>query len=160
MARNSIDRDRTRRDRQHLAETPARGSAESVHYGKKFAETEAHLRARNHEPGTPPGIPELQSDDHLGSTDAQVSPTPAQASSGAAASETGQGPHSRPADRLRSDPPPVGGLAMAVAFGADALDAFRRLGQASRTVALLPLRAARLVWRLGTTWIRGSPGRA
>jgi len=49
---------------------------------------------------------------------------------------------------------------MVMAFGADTVDAFRRLGEASRTVALLPVRAARLLLRLGTTWIRGSPGRA
>ena len=157
MARHSIDRDRTRRDRQHLAEAAHEGPLGAVHHGKRFAETEARLRARSHaaEPA-----PDGDADAHLGSTDAQVSPTPAQPSSGAAASETGRGPGPRGAPRPPGEPPPEGGLAMAVAFGTDAIEAFQRLGQASRAVALLPVRAVRLVLQLSTGWIRGSPGRA
>jgi hypothetical protein len=158
MARHSTDRDRTRRDRQHLAEPASRPGHEPVHYGKKFAETEAHLRAKTSDPRPPEGS---RSDDHLGSTDAQVSHTPAQASSGATASETARGPAAPGRGQRSSAPPPAeDGLAMVVTFGTDAVDAFRRLGEASQAVVLLPVRAARMVLRLGTSWIRGSPGRA
>src|SRR5215813_7181950 len=115
MARHSTDRDRTRRDKHHLAEPATPGSRQPLHYGRKFAETEAHLHARSHEHETSPS--EAPADDHLGSTDAQVSPTPAHASSGATASETGHGPGSPvPARGPRTELPPAGGLAMVVAF--------------------------------------------
>ena len=157
MARRSTDRDRTRRDRQHLAEPPAGGSDRRIHYGRKFAQTEATLHARAQ--ANPTGE-SRDADRHLGSPDAQVSPTPAHASSGAAASETGRGPGPAPAGRRESEPAPLGTWTMLLAFGADSLEAFQRLGTATRAVALIPVRGARLLFRLSTTWLRGSPGRA
>ena len=157
MARHSTDRDRARRDRQHLAEPVAGGPNRPIHHGRKFAETEAklHARAQAHPTEAPTGA-----DGHLGSTDAQVSPTPAHASSGAVASETGRGPGAAAPARPGSEPAPLGTGTMLLAFGADTIEAFQRLGAAARAVALLPVRGARLLLRLGTSWLRGSPGRA
>jgi hypothetical protein len=157
MARHSTDRDRTRRDKQHLAQPVAGDPSSTIHYGRKFAETETklHARARPHPAEAP-----TAADGHLGSTDAQVSPTPAHPSSGAAASETGRGPGSSAPARPGSEPAPLGAGTMLLAFGADSIEAFQRLGAAVRAVALLPVRGVRLLSRLGRTWLRGSPGRA
>jgi hypothetical protein len=157
MARHSPDRDRTRRDKQHLAEPPVPGASGPLHHGKRFAETEARLRARTHGQG-PAGRPAVASDDHLGSTDAQVVPTPSHASSGARANETGRrGPGPLPR-QTQSDPSPPASAAL-VTFGSEAVDAFRRLGQASRAVVLLPVRAAQLLLRVSRSWTTRSPGR-
>jgi hypothetical protein len=88
-----IDRDLARRDKQEVAEQPAASQGETdIHYGKKFAETEAILKARAEEraaadsehsgPGATP-------DEHLGSTESQTIATPAPPSSGAVADEVG-----------------------------------------------------------------------
>jgi len=114
--------DRARRDKQDLAAQSSTGQAGTeVHYGKRFAETEAILKARAEERAAhdESGAP----DEHLGSTDAQVSPTPAQPSSGAVADETGMPGMTRaarsrkPRDRRRSGPafrrddtPPLGSM--------------------------------------------------
>jgi hypothetical protein len=159
MTRHTPDRDRTRRDKQHLAAPPDHGAPEPLHHGKRFAETEARVRARTHAPGTGhSGSPEPASDDHLGSTDAQVSPTPSHASAGAAANETGRRGPAPVSQPRQSDPSPAAAAAL-LTFGSEAIDALRRLGQASRAVALLPVRAAGLLLRLSRRWLTGSPGR-
>jgi hypothetical protein len=88
-----IDRDLARRDKQEVAAQSAASQGEtSVHYGKKFAETEAILKARAEERAAAEaaqhqaaGAPDM----HLGSTEEQVTATPAQRASGAVASEVG-----------------------------------------------------------------------
>jgi hypothetical protein len=82
--------DRARRDKQELAAQASAGQGETdIHYGKRFAETEAILKARVEERAAAETHEESAPDEHLGSTDAQVSPTPAQPSTGAVADETG-----------------------------------------------------------------------
>jgi hypothetical protein len=86
------DPDLARRDKQELAvQSSAEQGETEIHYGKRFAETEAILKARaeeraaaaaEHERGVPP-------DQHLGSTEEQVSPTPPPPSTGTVADETG-----------------------------------------------------------------------
>src|SRR5215472_2729264 len=111
--------ERARRDKQELAAQPSTGQGETdVHYGKRFAETEAILKARAEERAAAASAP----DEHLGSTDAQVSPTPAQPSTGAVADETGMpgmaraGHPRKTRDRRRSarpardDTPPLGSM--------------------------------------------------
>jgi hypothetical protein len=85
------DSDRARRDKQELAAQASTGQGETeVHYGKRFAETEAILKARAEERAAAGTHDESSApDQHLGSTDAQVSPTPAQPSTGAVADEIG-----------------------------------------------------------------------
>jgi len=118
------DPDRARRDKQELAAQSSTGQGETdVHYGKRFAETEAILKARAEERAAAAEVHEESGgpDQHLGSTDSQVSPTPAQPSTGAVADETGMpgmahDAHPRkPRDRPRSarvarrdETPPLG----------------------------------------------------
>jgi hypothetical protein len=89
-----------RSDKHEAATRPAapHGNTE-VHYGKKFAETEAILRARAEERVAAeterPAGPLESEDNHLGSTEAQVTTTPAQPSSGAVADEAGRPGESR-----------------------------------------------------------------
>ena len=116
--------ERARRDKQELAAQSSTGQGETdVHYGKRFAETEAILKARAEERAAAEAHEgSAAPDEHLGSTDAQVSPTPAQPSTGAVADETGmpgmaRGAHPRKTrDRRRSarpardDTPPLGSM--------------------------------------------------
>ncbi|RPH64487.1 MAG: hypothetical protein EHM78_26505 [Myxococcaceae bacterium] len=87
------DRDLARRDKQEIAAQSAVPQGETdIHYGKKFAETEAILKARaeeraaaeaeQHEAADAPDV-------HLGSTEEQVTATPAPPGTGAVASEVG-----------------------------------------------------------------------
>jgi hypothetical protein len=114
--------ERARRDKQELAAQPSTGQGETdVHYGKRFAETEAILKARAEERAAA-AAESSAPDEHLGSTDAQVSPTPAQPSTGAVANETGMpgmartGHPRKTRDRRRSarpardDTPPLGSM--------------------------------------------------
>src|SRR5215831_7128653 len=122
VAPAEIDRDIARRDKQEVT-APTRSQGETdVHYGKRFAETEAILKARAEERAAAEAQEgSAAPDEHLGSTDAQVSPTPAQPSTGAVASETGMPGMARdarrkPRDRRRSartardDTPPLGSM--------------------------------------------------
>ena len=115
--------ERARRDKQELAAQSSSAHGETdVHYGKRFAETEAILKARAEERAAAEAQEgSAAPDEHLGSTDAQVSPTPAQPSTGAVASETGMPGMARQArrkvrDRRRSarpardDTPPLGSM--------------------------------------------------
>jgi hypothetical protein len=100
-----IDPDVARRNKQEVAAQPAAPQGETdIHYGKKFAETEAILKARveeraaaeaeQHEAADTPDM-------HLGSTEAQVTPTPAPPGTGAVASEVGMPGMAREVDRGR-----------------------------------------------------------
>jgi hypothetical protein len=85
------DRNQARHDKQEVAgQASTRSKAETeVQYGKRFAETEAILRARAEERAAEGERRDGGSDAHLGSTEFQVSPTPAHASSGAVADQVG-----------------------------------------------------------------------
>jgi hypothetical protein len=86
------DRDLARRDKQEVAGQPATPQGETdVHYGKKFAQTEAILKARAAErAAAEAGQGDAVAPDmHLGSTEEQVTPTPGPPASGAVASEAG-----------------------------------------------------------------------
>jgi hypothetical protein len=119
-----IDRDLARRDKQEVAGQAAAGQGETdIHYGKRFAETEAILKARaeeraaaEEEKPTPAEAPDM----HLGSTEEQVTPTPAPPVTGAVASEAGMPGMAREArgDRRRQrrrgaerdESPPLGAM--------------------------------------------------
>lgn len=87
------NRDLARRDKQRIAEQSAASQGETdIHYGKKFAETEAILKARAEERAAMASEPEAAGggpDQHLGSTEEQVTPSPGPPSSGAVADEAG-----------------------------------------------------------------------
>ena len=93
VAPSDTDRDLARRDKQEVAGQPATPQGETeIHYGKKFAETEAILKARAEERAAAKAEQTQAAetpDMHLGSTEDQVTPTPAQPSTGAVASEVG-----------------------------------------------------------------------
>ena len=85
------DRDSARRDKQELTARPAQGDTD-IHYGKRFAETEAILKARaaeraaaDEEAKEAAEAPDM----HLGSTEEQVTASPGPPASGAVASEVG-----------------------------------------------------------------------
>ncbi len=88
---SDADRDLARRDKQEVAGQPAAAPGETdIHYGKKFAETEAILKARAEERAAASHQQSgAAADEHLGSTEAQVSPTPAPPATGAVADEAG-----------------------------------------------------------------------
>ena len=87
------DRDLARRDKQEVAGQSAAPQGETdIHYGKKFAETEAILKARVEERAAAEAEQREAAeapDMHLGSTEDQVTPTPAPPATGAVASEAG-----------------------------------------------------------------------
>jgi hypothetical protein len=93
LGHGEIDRDRARRSKQEVSQQSAQGHGETdVHYGRKFAETEAILRARAEERAaleTEEQEAREQPDMHLGSTEEQVTPSPGPPSTGAVASEAG-----------------------------------------------------------------------
>ena len=129
LGHGEIDRDRARRSKQEVAEQSARSQGETdVHYGKKFAETEAILKARAEERAAQEIEEEEareQPDMHLGSTEDQVTPSPGPPSTGAVASEAGMPGMARESGSRRStrrvrrkverstrrgEPPPLGAM--------------------------------------------------
>ena len=93
LGHGEIDRDRARRSKQDVAQQSAHSQGETeVHYGKKFAETEAILKARAEERAALDAEEQEaqeQPDMHLGSTEEQVTPSSGPPSTGAVASEAG-----------------------------------------------------------------------
>jgi len=86
------DRDSARRDKQEVSARPASQGETDIHYGKRFAETEAILKARTEaraaaeeEAREAAGGPDM----HLGSTEQQVTASAGPPASGAVASEVG-----------------------------------------------------------------------
>ena len=86
------DRDSARRDKQEVSARPASQGETDIHYGKRFAETEAILKARTEaraaaeeEAREAAGGPDM----HLGSTEEQVTASAGPPASGAVASEVG-----------------------------------------------------------------------
>jgi hypothetical protein len=99
-----IDPDVARRNKQEVAAQPAAPQGETdIHYGKKFAETEAILKARAEERAAAAEAEQLEAaegpDLHLGSTEEQVTATPAPPGTGAVASEVGMPGMAREVDR-------------------------------------------------------------
>lgn len=127
VPQGEADRDLARRDKQEVAEqaSAAQGHTD-VHYGKKFAETEAILKARAEERAAARAEQEEAAeapDMHLGSTEAQVTPSAGPPASGAVADEMGMpgmrrdgGPGTRKARRKakrseeRDETPPLGSM--------------------------------------------------
>jgi len=93
VAPAEIDRDLARRNKEEVTGQPATPQGETeIHYGKKFAETEAILKARAEERAATEAERKEASeapDMHLGSTEEQVTPSPGPPSTGAVASEAG-----------------------------------------------------------------------
>src|SRR5262249_18325326 len=92
IAPSDIDRDQARREKQELsAPTSSHGETE-IHYGKRFAETEAILKARAEERAAA-DLERREAaeapDMHLGSTEEQMTPSPGPPATGAVASEAG-----------------------------------------------------------------------
>lgn len=125
VAPADIDRDIARRDKQEVtAPTRSQGETE-IHYGKRFAETEAILKARAEERAAA-DLEKKEAaeapDMHLGSTEEQVTPSPGPPATGAVASEAGMpglenGRGGRPRDRRRAgrsakrdETPPLGAM--------------------------------------------------
>jgi len=122
------DRDSARRDKQELTARPASQGETDIHYGKRFAETEAILRARAEERAAAEETQKEATeapDMHLGSTEEQVTVSPGPPSSGAVASEVGMPGMSRDAggggqkrrqrrsekrSTRRQDGPPLGAM--------------------------------------------------
>jgi hypothetical protein len=114
------DRDSARRDKQEMTARPASQGETDIHYGKRFAETEAILKARAEERAAAEesekeaaGSPDM----HLGSTEEQVTVSPGPPSSGAVASEVGmpgmarEGRRSKKRSaRRRREGPPLGAM--------------------------------------------------
>jgi len=92
VAPADIDRDLARREKQEVsAPTTSQGETD-IHYGKRFAETEAILKARAEERAAA-ALEQREAteaaDMHLGSTEEQMTPSPGPPSTGAVASEAG-----------------------------------------------------------------------
>jgi hypothetical protein len=106
LGHGEIDRDRARRSKQEVAQHLAHSQGETdVHYGKKFAETEAILKARAEQRAAFEAEEEEareEPDMHLGSTEEQVTPSPGPPSTGAVASEAGMPGMAREAGVRRS----------------------------------------------------------
>jgi hypothetical protein len=106
LGHGEIDRDRARRSKQEVARQSAHAQGETdVHYGKKFAETEAILKARAEERAAHEAEDEAaraEPDMHLGSTEEQVTPSPGPPSTGAVASEAGMPGMAREGEGRRS----------------------------------------------------------
>ena len=92
IAPADIDRDLARREKQEVsAPTTSQGDTD-IHYGKRFAETEAILKARAEERAVADAERHegaREADMHLGSTEEQVTPSPGPPATGAVASEAG-----------------------------------------------------------------------
>ena len=92
VAPADIDRDLARRDKQEVTARPASHGETDIHYGKRFAETEAILKARAEERAAA-DLEKKEAakapDMHLGSTEEQVTPSPGPPATGAVASEAG-----------------------------------------------------------------------
>lgn len=90
---SDADRDLARREKQEVAaQSDAPKGETDIHYGKKFAETEAILKARAEERAAAAEAEQHEADApdlHLGSTEEQVTATPAPPGTGAVASEVG-----------------------------------------------------------------------
>ena len=92
VAPADIDRESARRDKQELTARPASQGETDIHYGKRFAETEAILKARAEERAAAEAEQqqaEEAPDLHLGLTEEQVTASPGPPASGAVASEVG-----------------------------------------------------------------------
>ena len=93
VAPADIDRDLARRSKEEVTGQSAAPQGETeIHYGKKFAETEAILKARAEERAAAEAEQRKASeapDMHLGSTEEQVTPSPGPPATGAVASEAG-----------------------------------------------------------------------
>ncbi|HET9156417.1 MAG TPA: hypothetical protein VFN91_07095 [Myxococcaceae bacterium] len=92
VAPSDIDRDLARRDKQELSARPASHGETDIHYGKRFAETEAILKARTEERAAADLEQREASeapDMHLGSTEDQMTPSAGPPATGAVASEAG-----------------------------------------------------------------------
>jgi len=125
---DNFDPDLARHDKQEVAEQQVTAHGDTdIHYGKKFAETEAILKARAGQRAAAEAEPHQAAeapDMHLGSTEEQVTPTPAPPASGAVADEVGMpgmtrdgGPGNRKARRKaakrsaeRDQTPPLGAM--------------------------------------------------
>jgi hypothetical protein len=154
---SSPDEDLTRRDKQEVASQSASADVHSdVHYGRKFAETEAILRARTEERAAA---------DEAELEEAPLSP----ASPGALGAEAEPRRASRkPVAEAPATAEPVTETVFELvgAFTDQATrslrgagEAVRQVGTAGRELAGLPLEALRLVLRVGRAWIAGSPRR-
>lgn len=170
---------RSYRDNQKMTARPASHGETDIHYGKRFAETEAILKARAEERAA---AEEMEKeaveapDRHLGSTEEQVTVSPGPPSSGAVASEVGIPAMARerlgamPAEELPPAAEQVLAETPAELLGAfrDQVtrslrgvgDAARQLRSASGEVAGLPLEGLRVVVRVGRSWLGRSPRRA
>ena len=87
-----VDRDLARHDKQEVTTHPASQGETDIHYGKRFAETEAILKARAEERAAAAAEQREAAeapDMHLGSTETQVTPSPGPPATGAVASEAG-----------------------------------------------------------------------
>jgi hypothetical protein len=92
VAPSDVDRDQARRDKQELSAGSATQGETDIHYGKRFAETEAILKARAEERAAAEQEHREASeapDMHLGSTEDQVTPSSGPPATGAVASEAG-----------------------------------------------------------------------
>ena len=101
---NDVDPDLARREKQEVAAQSAATQGETeIHYGKKFAETEAILKARAEERAAAAEAEQHEAaevpDLHLGSTEKQVTSTPPPPGTGAVASEVGMPGMAREVDR-------------------------------------------------------------
>src|SRR5215469_11535488 len=122
-----IDRDLARREKQEVAAPTTSQGDTDVHYGKRFAETEAILKARAEERAAEAEQHRAAeaADLHLGSTEGQVTPSPGPPATGAVASEAGMpgmaheagsggGKHRRrrkaPSFPGRDETPPLGAM--------------------------------------------------
>jgi hypothetical protein len=129
LGHGEIDRDRARRSKQEVTQQSAHAQGDTdVHYGKRFAETEAILKARSEERAAleaEEAEAREAPDMHLGSTEEQVTPSSGPPSTGAVAGEAGMpgmahepGAHRgtrrvrRKAERTtrRGAPPPLGAM--------------------------------------------------
>src|SRR5262245_15344600 len=105
---SDADRDLARREKQEVAaQSDASQGETDVHYGKKFAETEAILKARAEERAAAEAEQHAAAeapDQHLGSTEEQVTATPPPPGTGAVASEVGMPGMSREAEKGKRRP--------------------------------------------------------
>ncbi len=98
----ATDRDSARRDKQEVTARPASQGETDIHYGKRFAETEAIFKARAEERAAAEEEQREAAeapDMHLGSTEEQVTVSAGPPSSGAVASEVGMPGVERDASR-------------------------------------------------------------
>ncbi len=183
---SDADRDLARRDKQEVAGQSAASHGETdILYGKRFAQTEAILRARAEERSAAeaeqhaaPEAPDM----HLGSTEKQVIPSSGPPSSGAVGSEAGMPRMQRATQRDETPPlgsmpaeelPPAAEQVLAEPPG-ELIGAFRdqvgrsvrgvgeaarQLRAAGRELAGLAVEALRVAIRVGRSWLVHSPRR-